>query len=140
MGILTFIKSLPVLIKTAKFWIIALVIAGVISTVVWFIHDYRETLQELAVAEQTVSELTKDLKTVEGKVQDEKERTQELRTANSKISSQYLNKVRELQELKENLAMLKNDPDTAALKIESSFNNFMNDVSCITGDSTQCPE
>lgn len=140
MGILTFIKSIPTLIKTAKFWVIAVILASVIGGVVWFVNDYRETLQELAVAEQQVEDLTSKLNRVNAQIEDEKERIQDLRVSNSKISEQYLAKIRELEDLKANLEMLKNDPEGSAIKIEQSFNNFMNDVSCITGDSTQCTE
>ena len=140
MGILTFIKSIPTLIKTAKFWIIAAILASVVSGVVWFVKDYRDTLQELAVAEQTVDELTSDLNNVNAQIAEEKERIKELRQKNSTISSQYLAKVRELQEMKNNLEALKQNPDEGSAKIKASFNEFMNDISCITGESEQCPK
>jgi|AntRauTorcE11897_2_1112592.scaffolds.fasta_scaffold00545_17 DNA anti-recombination protein RmuC len=140
MAILSFIKAIPTMMTGVKFWIIAAVIASVVSGVVWFVYDYRETLQELAVAEQKVDDLEGELTSVNNRIQDEKKRTQDLRKVNSKISSQYLSKVRELQDLQQNFEMLRNEPDEAAMKIESSFNNFMNDISCITGESSQCPK
>ena len=140
MGIIAFFKALPVMITTAKFWIIAAVVTSMISGVVWLAYDYRKTLQELAVAENRVDVLEIQLTTVNSKIEDEKKRTQELRVVNSTISSQYLAKVRELQDMQDNLEMLKKNPDEAALKIEASFNNFMNDISCITGDGSQCPK
>lgn len=140
MGILTFIRSLPVLIKTTKFWVIAFLLASAIGGVVYFVNDYRETLQELAVAENTIDDLTNEINTVKAKVTEEREKIKELRKSNSIISSNYLNTVRELQNLKNNMELLKKNPTEGSIKIKSSFNNFMNDISCITGDSSQCPE
>lgn len=140
MGILTFIKAIPTLIKTAKFWVIAIVLASLIGSVIWFVNDYKDTLQELAVAEQQVNDLTEKFERVDTQLEDERERTQKLRNANSQINSQYLATVRELQDMQQNYEMLKQNPTESELKIEASFNNFMKDVSCITGDSTQCPE
>lgn len=140
MGILTFIKAIPMMAKTAKFWVILTVISSLLAGVAWFVNDYRDTLKELAVAEERVSDLSGKITTVNTKIQAEKAKTQKLRETNSKISSQYLSKVRELQDLRQNYEMLRNEPDKAAKKIEASFNNYMNDISCITGDSDQCPK
>jgi len=134
------IKAIPLMMKTAKFWIIAGLVSSLVGGVTWLAYDYRETLQELAVSEQRVYNLESQLSNVSNKIQQERDKTQNLRSDNSKISSQYLATVRELQSLKDNYQMLKNKPDEAAMKIESSFNTFMNDVSCITGESEQCPK
>ena len=134
------IKAIPLMMKTAKFWIIAGLVSSLVGGVAWLAHDYRETLQELAVSEQRVYNLESQLSNVSNKIQQERDKTQNLRKDNSKISSQYLATVRELQMLKNSYQMLKNKPDEAAMKIESSFNTFMNDVSCITGESEQCPK
>jgi len=134
------IKAIPLMMKTTKFWIIAGLVSSLVGGVTWLAYDYRETLQELAVSEQRVYNLESQLSNVSNKIQQERDKTQNLRSDNSKISSQYLATVRELQSLKDNYQMLKNKPDEAAMKIESSFNTFMNDVSCITGESEQCPK
>jgi predicted nuclease with TOPRIM domain len=134
------IKAIPMMMKTAKFWIIAGLVSSLVGGFTWLAYDYRKTLQELAVSEQQVDNLQNQLLVVNGRIQEERDRTQSLRSDNSKISSQYLAKIRELQDLKENYQMLKDKPNEAALKIESSFNTFMNDVSCITGDAALCPK
>jgi predicted nuclease with TOPRIM domain len=134
------IKAIPMMMKTAKFWIIAGLVSSLVGGVTWLAYDYRKTLQELAVSEQQVDNLQNQLLVVNGRIKEERDRTQSLRSDNSKISSQYLAKIRELQDLKENYQMLKDKPNEAALKIESSFNTFMNDVSCITGDAALCPK
>ena len=134
------IKTIPLMMKTAKFWVIAALVSSLVGGVTWLVYDYRETLQELAVSEQRVYNLESQLSNVSNKIQQERDKTQNLRKDNSKISSQYLATVRELQMLKNSYQMLKNKPDEAAMKIESSFNTFMNDVSCITGESEQCPK
>ena len=134
------IKAIPLMMKTAKFWIIAGLVSSLVGGVTWLAYDYRKTLQELAVSEQHVDNLQNQLLVVNGRIKEERDRTQSLRSDNSKISSQYLAKIRELQDLKENYQMLKDKPNEAALKIESSFNTFMNDVSCITGETSQCPK
>lgn len=140
MGILTFIRAIPVMIKTFKFWLIVGGVVSMIGTLAYFVNDYRNTLQELAVAEQQVSELSKKFQRVDNQLTDERKRTQKLRNTNSKINSEYLSTVRELQDMQQNYALLKQDPTEAELKIEASFNDFMRDVSCITGDSEQCPK
>jgi septal ring factor EnvC (AmiA/AmiB activator) len=134
------IKAIPLMMKSAKFWIIAALVSSLVSGVVWVAYDYRKTLQELAISEQRVDNLQSQLSVVNERIKKERDRTQSLRSDNSKITSQYLSKIRELQELKENYQMLKDKPNEAALKIESSFNTFMNDMSCITGETSQCPK
>lgn len=128
------------MIKTFKFWLIVGGVVSMIGTLAYFVNDYRNTLQELAVAEQQVSELSKKFQRVDNQLTDERKRTQKLRNTNSKINSEYLSTVRELQDMQQNYALLKQDPTEAELKIEASFNDFMRDVSCITGDSEQCPK
>lgn len=132
--------GLFVLAKTAKFWIVVAFVVSLLGGLAWFVNDYRETLKELAVSEKQVSNLEIQLLTVSDKIQKEQDKTQSLRSNNSKITAQYLSTVRELQALKNNYEMLKANPDEAAEKIQASFNVFMNDVSCITGESSQCPE
>lgn len=126
--------------KTIKFWLIAAVVVSIIGSVTYFVMDYRDTLQQLAVKEAQVADLEKDLSTVNQQIAKERKKTQELREANSKISSQYLDSIREIQEMKKNIEYLKKNPEEAEKKIEQSFNNFMNDISCITGDQSQCPK
>jgi chromosome segregation ATPase len=138
MGVLAFIKAIPTMAKTVKFWVIVVALASAIGGVVYFVNDYRDTLQELAVAEQRVTDLEGKVNKVNDQIESEKKRTQQLRNANDKISSEYLNSVRELNQLKAKYEDLIENPDENELKIEASFNNFMNDISCITGDSTQC--
>ncbi|MDX1532655.1 MAG: hypothetical protein R3230_00455 [Nitrosopumilaceae archaeon] len=135
---LAFIKSIPTLIKTTKFWIIAILLALVMGSVVYFVNDYKTTLQELAVAEQNVNDLTLQIDNVNKKIKDEKVKTQNLRQSNDRISNQYLSTIRELNELKARYQDLIDNPEENEIKIEQSFNNYMNDISCITGESTQC--
>ena len=135
---LTFIKSIPTLIKTTKFWIIAILLALVMGSVVYFVNDYKTTLQELAGAEQNVDDLTLQIDNVNKKIKDEKVKTQNLRQSNDRISNQYLSTIRELNELKARYQDLIDNPEENEIKIEQSFNNYMNDISCITGESTQC--
>lgn len=126
--------------KTAKFWVIAAVVASVIGGVTYFVMDYRSTLKQLAVSEEKVENLRNDLTKVNQQIQDERQRVQSLRQNNSQISSQYRQSLRKIQELQKNVEEVKANPTEAELGIKRSFNNFMNDVSCITGDSLQCPQ
>jgi len=140
MSIMTTLKSIPAMLSSVKFWVISTVLVSIITGVGWMAYDYRNTLQELAVAEKSIVELKNKIVNIDNKIKEEKQRTKTLRENNSIISSQYLAKIRDLQSMQRNIKLAKAEPDQTATKIEASFNVFMSDVSCITGDTTQCPK
>lgn len=99
---------------------------------------YKGALEDNAVKEQAIQQLSNRLGEIQTQVEHEQEKFKSLRSARDDIQTQYREVSAELQQYRGREDVVMDKPGLVQDKIQTSFDGFMEEIECATGDTQSC--
>lgn len=99
---------------------------------------YKNQLKENGVKTEKIETLTKEIDSLNSAILDEQSRHKELSQSRSQLYKDFINTKRELDSKKGNVSKVVANPKELETLIQSSFDLYLKDVSCVTGELSQC--
>ncbi len=99
---------------------------------------YKNALEDNAVKEQAIEQLSSRLGELQGQINREQERYSELQQTRRDIQSQYRNVVSELQQYRGREDVVLAKPGLVEDRVQESFDGFMKEMECATGAVESC--
>lgn len=101
---------------------------------------YKNALEDNAVKEQAIEQLSSRLGELQGQIDREQERYSELQQTRRDIQTQYRNVVSELQQYRGREDVVLAKPGIVEDRVQESFDGFMKDMECATGSTQSCEQ
>lgn len=117
---------------------IAVVIAALLASTMYFINATSDAKSETAVVNRDLSALQSKVDERNAEIKRDAANQQTVGVERAKSTQQFLDSKRTVEGHKGREAILRAKPTLTEKMINKSFANFADEISCATGDATPC--